>query len=101
MQDRISAAVPVFLKSCARFLTRADSAPLDAVAMSVDFGRVGDWRSFWDAGQALPARDRGAGRGVLAEGFPPVSVTAYAHSGGPLPRPLRSAPRRAPPDGRT
>jgi len=31
-RDHISAAVPVFLKSCARFLNRADVAPLDAVA---------------------------------------------------------------------
>src|ERR1700730_1424972 len=40
-RDHISAAVPVFLKSCARFKNRADVAPLDAGAASGCFGRGG------------------------------------------------------------
>src|SRR5260370_8346892 len=82
MQDRISAAVPVFLKSCARFLTRADSAPLDAVAMSVDFGRVGDWRSLCDAAQALPSGDDGAAREFFEKGFTPFAVADYGNAEG-------------------
>jgi membrane-bound lytic murein transglycosylase A len=74
MQDHISAAVPVFLKSCARFSTRANAAPLDPVAMSVDFGRVGEWRSLCEAAQALPSGDDATAREFFEQGFIPFAV---------------------------
>jgi membrane-bound lytic murein transglycosylase A len=77
MQDHISAAVPVFLKSCARFSTRADAAPLDAAAMSLDFGRVGDWRPLCEAAEALPAGDDAAARQFFETGFTPLAVADY------------------------
>jgi membrane-bound lytic murein transglycosylase A len=76
-QDHISAAVPVFLKSCARFSTRAVAVPLDSVAMSVDFGRVGDWRSLCEAAEVLPAGDDAAAREFFEKGFTPFAVADY------------------------
>jgi membrane-bound lytic murein transglycosylase A len=82
MQDHISAAVPAFLKSCARFSTRADAAALDAVAMSADFGRVGDWRSLCEAAEALPSGDDVAAREFFEEGFTPFAVADYGNRRG-------------------
>jgi peptidoglycan lytic transglycosylase A len=81
-QDHISAAVPVFLKSCARFLSRADAVPLDAVAASVDFGRVGDWRLLCAAAEALPPGDDAAARRFFEAGFVPFGVTDYGRPEG-------------------
>ena len=82
MQDHISAAVPVFLKSCARFLTRADAAPLDPVAVSVDFGRVGDWRPLCEAAEALPFGDDAAAREFFEKGFTLFAVADYGKAEG-------------------
>jgi membrane-bound lytic murein transglycosylase A len=82
MQDHISAAVPVFLKSCARFSTRADVASLDAMAMSVDFGRVGDWRSLCEAAEALPSGDDAAAREFFEKDFTPFAVADYGKAEG-------------------
>jgi membrane-bound lytic murein transglycosylase A len=82
MQDHISAAVPVFLKSCARFSARADVAPLDAMAMSVDFGRVGDWRSLCEAAEALPSGDDAAAREFFEKDFAPFAVADYGKAEG-------------------
>jgi membrane-bound lytic murein transglycosylase A len=81
-QDRIAAAVPVFLKSCARFLTRADLAPLDAVTMSVDFGRVADWRALCETAAALPSGDDAAAREFFEKGFIPFAVADYGKGEG-------------------
>ena len=81
-QDQISAAVPAFLKSCARFSTRANLAPLDAVAVSVDFGRVGDWRALCEAAQALPSGDDAAAREFFETGFIPFAVADYGNPEG-------------------
>jgi membrane-bound lytic murein transglycosylase A len=75
--DHISAAVPVFLKSCARLLTRADAAPLDAVAASVDFGRVGDWRKVCEVAETLPPEDDTAARRFFETSFAPFAVADY------------------------
>ena len=81
-QDQISAAVPAFLKSCARLVTRADAIPLDSVAMSVDFGRVGDWRSLCEAAEALPSGDDAAAREFFEKGFIPFAVADYGKAEG-------------------
>jgi membrane-bound lytic murein transglycosylase A len=82
MQDHISAAVPGFLKSCDRFLTRADSAPLDTVAMSANFGWVGEWRSLCEAAQALPSEDDAAAREFFETRFIPFAVADYGNAEG-------------------
>src|SRR4051794_7753330 len=56
-EDRIAAAIPAFLKSCARFLQKPDDAAIDAAAMSADFGRVTDWRVACEAALSLPPED--------------------------------------------
>jgi membrane-bound lytic murein transglycosylase A len=76
-QDHNSAAIPGFLKSCARVSTRADAAPLDAVAASVDFGRVGDWRALCQTAAALPPGDDAAARQFFETGFIPFAVADY------------------------
>src|SRR5712671_7673338 len=76
-EDRLSAAMPAFQKSCARFLTRADTAAFDAAAMSADFGRVGDWRALCWTAEALPARDDAAARRFFEAGFVPFAVADH------------------------
>jgi peptidoglycan lytic transglycosylase A len=80
--DRISEAVPVFLKSCARFLGRADSEPFDAVTGGADFGRVGDWRPLCEAAAALPPGDDPAARQSFESGFVPFAVSDYGSRDG-------------------
>ena len=73
--DRISAAVPAFLASCARFVTRPAAAPLDATAMSADFGRVGDWQALCKSAEALPSGDDAAARRFFEADFVPLAVS--------------------------
>ncbi len=75
--DRVSAAVPAFLKSCARFLPRGDAAPLDKTASKADFGRVGDWRAPCRAAAALPPGDDAAARHFFETAFVPLPVTDH------------------------
>src|SRR5947209_587784 len=75
--DRIAAAIPAFLKSCARFLQRPEDAAIDATAMSVDFGRVGDWRVVCEAARSLPPRDETAARQFFEANFTPLSVCDF------------------------
>jgi peptidoglycan lytic transglycosylase A len=75
--DRVSASVPVFLKSCAQFLSRGDAAPLDATAMSADFGRVGEWRPLCEAAEVLPPGDDAAARKFFETAFTPFAVGDY------------------------
>jgi membrane-bound lytic murein transglycosylase A len=72
--DRLSGAIPAFLKSCEKFLNRKDSAALDIVAKSADFGRVGDWRAICETASALPAGDDAAARRFFQTGFIPLAV---------------------------
>jgi membrane-bound lytic murein transglycosylase A len=80
--DRQSAAVPAFLKSCARFLTRAETAPLDRFAISADFGRIGDWQALCHAAEALPVADDAAARRFFETGFVPLAVSDYGMAKG-------------------
>jgi len=71
----MSAAVPAVLASCARFVTRPAAAPLDASAMSADFGRVGDWQTLCESAEALPSGDDAAARGFFERDFVPLAVS--------------------------
>ena len=73
--DTLSAAIPAFLKSCDRFLTLPDVAPLDARPSVADYGRVGTWRQLCDAAAALPPQDTAAVRRFFETSFTPLSVT--------------------------
>jgi len=75
--DRLSAAVAVFLKSCARFSTRPDAVPLAISTKSADFGRVGDWRPLCTAAEALTPGDDAAARRFFEKGFVPMAVSDY------------------------
>lgn len=70
--DRVSAAIPAFLKSCARFLAKPDSAPLDPWSVAADFGRVADWRGVCRAAAALPPGEDAAARRFFERRFRPV-----------------------------
>ena len=70
--DRQSAAVPAFLASCARYLTKPDDAPLDPWSVAADFGRVADWRGVCAAAAALPKGDDAAARRFFEASFVPV-----------------------------
>lgn len=81
-EDGLAAAIPAFLKSCARFVNREDSAALDATAMSADFGRVGDWRALCNSAEALPAGDDAAARQFFETRFVPLVVFDYTSADG-------------------
>src|SRR6266850_4660230 len=56
-EERLSAAVPAFLKSCARVLALPDTAAIDPIPKVADFGRIGDWRELCLAAAAVPPGD--------------------------------------------
>jgi membrane-bound lytic murein transglycosylase A len=80
--DHVSAAIPAFLKSCARFLTRPNTAAFDATAMSADFGRVGDWQALCHAAEVLPPGDDATARRFFETGFVPLAVSDYGTAEG-------------------
>jgi membrane-bound lytic murein transglycosylase A len=82
VDDSVSAAIPVFLKSCGRFLSRADTAALDAKAMGADFGRVGEWRPLCEAAQALPPGNDAAARQFFETAFVPMAVADHGSAEG-------------------
>ena len=50
--------------------------------MSVDFGRVGDWRSLCEAAEALPDGDDAAAREFIEKDFIPFAVADYGNAEG-------------------
>jgi len=54
---------------------RRAAAPLDASAMSADFGRVGDWQTLCESAEALPSGDDAAARGFFERDFVPLAVS--------------------------
>src|SRR5262249_51350231 len=80
--DRISEAVPAFLRSCARFLARPDTAPLDPTVMTADFGRIDEWQSLCHAAEALPEADDAAARRFFETSFVPLAVADYGKAEG-------------------
>ncbi|HEX5320619.1 MAG TPA: MltA domain-containing protein [Stellaceae bacterium] len=69
--DRVAAALPPFLKSCAR-LTRPREAPLDPSATDADFGRVEDWRELCRTAAMLPPDDDAKARAFFEANFQPA-----------------------------
>jgi membrane-bound lytic murein transglycosylase A len=81
--DRVSDAVPAFLKSCDRAAKRQpDSAPLDPAAQDANFGRVGDWRPLCDKAAGLRRGDEGAARRFFESNFVPVLIGSKGTSQG-------------------
>jgi peptidoglycan lytic transglycosylase A len=81
-EDRLSAAVPAFLKSCARLLSLPDTAAIDPIPKVADFGRVGDWRELCRAAEAVSPGDDGAARWFFESSFVPFSVADYGQPEG-------------------
>ncbi|MBV9859292.1 MAG: murein transglycosylase A [Alphaproteobacteria bacterium] len=69
--DRAAAAVPAFLKSCARLTGLPDAAALDAKAGGTSFGTVGEWRSLCRSAAALPPGDDTAARRFFESNLTP------------------------------
>ncbi len=80
--DRVAAALPAVLRSCAAFLAKPDDAPLDPKTRSADFGPIGAWRPPCAALAALPPGDDGALRRLLAEAFAPMLAANNGDSAG-------------------
>ena len=80
--DRVAAAVPALLRSCAAFLAKADDAPLDARTKSLDFGPVGEWRKPCAEAAALPANDDAATRKFVEAAFTPLLAGNHGDSTG-------------------
>jgi len=75
--DNVAAAVPAFVKSCARFLTESNSAPLGPIEAGADFGQIADWRAVCrGAATLLPGND-GAARQFFESEFTPMAVADY------------------------
>src|SRR5258707_13078697 len=68
-EDRLSGAMPAFLKSCARLLSRPDTAAIDPIPKVADYGRGGDWRGAFPGGPAGRPGAGAGGRRVSAEVF--------------------------------
>src|SRR5215472_6358637 len=80
--DRLSKAVPAFLKSCARLPTLPDTAAIDPIPKVADFGRVGDWREACLAAEAVSPGDDAAARRFFQSFFVPLSVADYGQQEG-------------------
>jgi membrane-bound lytic murein transglycosylase A len=72
--DRVSAAIPAFLKSCDRFLKLPDTAAVDTRPSAADYGRVGAWRELCETAAALPREDDAAARRFFETAFLPLAV---------------------------
>jgi membrane-bound lytic murein transglycosylase A len=70
--DRIAAALPALLRSCAAVVAKPEGAALDASTKSADFGHVGEWRATCAAAAAVPQDDDGAARQFFENAFAPV-----------------------------
>ena len=82
VEDRPSKALAAFLKSCARFKRLPNASPLDPHTMSVDFGRVADWRGSCEAAARIPEHDDAAARVFFEQFFVPLAVATYGESDG-------------------
>jgi membrane-bound lytic murein transglycosylase A len=80
--DRVSAALPALLRSCAAWRKKPDDAPLDPKTRSADFGRAADWQGPCAALAALPPDDDGAVRRLMAEDFSPLLAANNGDSDG-------------------
>jgi len=80
--DTVAAAVPAFLKSCARFAKQPLTAPIDSNARGADFGRVGDWQPLCNQARYLPPNDDLAARRFFEANFTPALVGNGGDSNG-------------------
>jgi membrane-bound lytic murein transglycosylase A len=80
--DKLAAAIPAFLKSCARLLALTDAAALDVRPNVADYGRVVAWRELCETAAAVPPEDDAAARRFFETSFIPLSVADYGASEG-------------------
>lgn len=74
--DAVAAAVPAFVRSCARMAAGPDSYPLDTATGTGDFGRLRDWRPLCAAAARLPPGNDRAARQFFEANFVPTLVGA-------------------------
>jgi membrane-bound lytic murein transglycosylase A len=79
--DDPSAAVPAFLRSCARF-AKQPAAVFGPADRGIDYGRVSDWLPVCSAARTLPANDQGAARRFFEGAFVPMAVGDYGDRNG-------------------
>ena len=75
--DNVGAALPAFVKSCARFLTGDSSALFGPIEAGVDFGQVNDWRAACRDAATVPPGNDGAARRFFVDEFTPMAVADY------------------------
>src|SRR5271169_1099194 len=75
--DKVAAALPAFVKSCARFLTGRNSALFGPIEAGVDFGQVNDWRASCRDAATVPPGNDGAARRFFVDEFTPMAVADY------------------------
>jgi membrane-bound lytic murein transglycosylase A len=69
--DRVAAALPALLRSCAAIVAKPDGPTPDPLTKSVDFGTIADWRGPCAAAAAVPAGNDAAARQFFESGFLP------------------------------
>jgi membrane-bound lytic murein transglycosylase A len=72
--DRVAAAVPAFLRSCARFLAWPDAASLYPNASRTNFGLIGDWRPLCRMARMVKPGDDDLARRFFEQGFTPMAI---------------------------
>ncbi len=70
--DRVAAALPALLRSCAAVLAKPEAAALDPRTKSFDFGPVAEWRAPCDAASSLSAAEESAARRYFENTFTPL-----------------------------
>jgi membrane-bound lytic murein transglycosylase A len=72
-----AAALPAFLRSCARLLKEPKATPFGPIGAGVDYGRVGEWPPLCRLAAAVPAGDNAAARVFFESWFVPMAVADY------------------------
>jgi len=78
----VTATLPAFLKSCARFADSPAQAAFGPLNSGVDYGRVADWLPLCKEAAAIPAGDAAAARRFFEDAFAPMRVADYGDSEG-------------------
>jgi membrane-bound lytic murein transglycosylase A len=80
--DDLAAALPAFLKSCARVFKEPSGGAFGPVGSGVGYGRVEDWLAPCRTAAAVPANDKAAARRFFENAFAPLAVTDYGAADG-------------------
>jgi membrane-bound lytic murein transglycosylase A len=76
------AALPAFLKSCARFSRDPADGAFGPIDRGIDYGRVEDWLAVCREAVAVPQNDAPAFRRFFESAFTPMAVADYGDAEG-------------------